>query len=113
MKRVFWVCAILGLLVTGVVNWASVLQLIEPGSVWKYNDNGEDLGTAWREISYNDAGWSSGPAQLGYGDGDEASVISFGGNKKNKYPCYYFRYSFDIADPGRAGNWNKLGGKSE
>jgi len=73
--------------------------LIAAGSTWKYT-TGTDLGTAWREPTYDDSSWSSGPAQLGYGDGDEATVIPYGPNPSNKYPCYYFRHSFNLADPG-------------
>ena len=99
MKRLFLALGITGLLVTVTVNEPSVSQLINPGSVWKYNDNGVDLGTTWCGISYNDVGWSSGPAQLGFGERNEATTISYGGDKKNKYPCYYFRYNFTVANP--------------
>lgn len=68
------------------------------GSIWSYNDIGMDLGTAWREIGYDDSSWASGPAQLGYGDGDEVTTLSFGPDSNNKYPTYYFRYEFTIAD---------------
>ena len=27
--------------------------------------------------NFDDDGWASGPAQLGYGDGDEATVVDF------------------------------------
>ena len=73
--------------------------LIAPGAAWKYDDTGTDLGTEWREVSYDDSAWASGPAQLGYGDGDEATVISYGSDSNNKYPCYYFRHGFSVADP--------------
>jgi hypothetical protein len=52
--------------------------LVPTGAIWKYLDNGSDQGTAWRSAGFNDASWASGPAQLGYGDGDEATVVSFG-----------------------------------
>lgn len=32
---------------------------------------------------------------MGYGDGDEATVVSFGPNANNKYPTTYFRLSFE------------------
>src|SRR6185503_7847470 len=44
-------------------------------------------------------GWSSGPAQLGYGDGDEATVVSFGPDPMNKFITTYFRHKFFIEDP--------------
>ncbi len=72
--------------------------LIPVGAVWKYSDTGTDLHSAgWPSV--DDSMWAEGVSQLGYGDGDEATVISYGGNPDAKYPCYYFRHSFDVADP--------------
>ena len=48
------------------------------GATWKYLDNGTNQGTAWRATSFNDSTWASGPAELGYGDGDEATMVSYG-----------------------------------
>lgn len=73
--------------------------LIPAGAVWRFNDSGTNLGTAWRAPAYADGGWSTGLAQLGYGDGGEATVLGFGGNTSNKYITYYFRHSFIVASP--------------
>ena len=73
--------------------------LINQGSSWKYLDDGSDQGTAWRDLSFNDSSWSSGNAQLGYGDGDEATVISYGNDSNHKHICYYFRKTFNVTDP--------------
>ena len=51
-------------------------ELIARGSTWLYMDDGSDLGTAWRATDYDDSDWRSGPAQLGFGDGDEATTLS-------------------------------------
>jgi hypothetical protein len=72
--------------------------LVPTGAIWKYLDNGSDQGTAWRSAGFNDASWASGPAQLGYGDGDEATVVSFGPDSGNKHITTYFRRSFNVAD---------------
>lgn len=72
---------------------------IPMGATWKYLDNGSDQGTAWRNTVFADGGWASGAAQLGYGDGDEATVVSFGGNSSNKYVTTYFRHAFNVANP--------------
>ncbi len=69
---------------------------VPAGSAWSYSDTGTDLGTAWRDPAFDDSGWSSGPAQLGYGDGDEATVVSFGPDPNDKYPTTYFRHTFTI-----------------
>ena len=72
---------------------------VAAGSVWKYLDNGSNQGTAWRANGFNDASWASGPAQLGYGDGDEATVVGYGPSANAKYLTTYFRRGFTIGDP--------------
>lgn len=79
--------------------YAEIDTLVPAGSVWKYLDNGSNQGTAWIDSFFDDSGWASGPAQLGYGDGDEATVVSYGGNSSNKYITTYFRAGFTVADP--------------
>jgi acid phosphatase type 7 len=77
--------------------WAQT-TLVPYGSTWKYLDNGSNQGTAWRATSFNDGSWATGPAQLGYGDGDEATVVSYGGNSSQKYITTYFRKTITVAD---------------
>ena len=73
--------------------------LIAFGSSWKYLDNGSNQQTAWRAVGFPDGGWASGNAELGYGDGDEATVVSFGPNSGAKYTTTYFRRTFNVSDP--------------
>ena len=80
------------------------VTLIQTNADWKYRDLGTDPGTNWMSSAYDDTGWAHGPAQLGYGDGDEATVVSYGPNASKKYPTTYFREHFNIADPTRVGN---------
>lgn len=75
------------------------VTLLPLGSTWTYLDKGTDPGTAWFEPTFDDSSWSNGVAQLGYGDGDEQTVISYGGNSSAKYPAYYFRSTFVVDDP--------------
>lgn len=78
------------------------LETIFPvGSVWKYSDTGEDLGAQWRQEDYDDTAWSSGPAQLGYGDQDEETVVAYGSERDNKHMTTYFRKSFELIDVSR------------
>jgi acid phosphatase type 7 len=65
--------------------------LVTSGDSWKYLDNGTDQGTTWRNVGFNDATWASGNSELGYGEGDEATVVSYGGNPDAKYITTYFR----------------------
>ncbi|WCJ60043.1 Ig-like domain-containing protein [Fontisphaera persica] len=67
--------------------------LLRAGTVWKYHNLGQDLGMEWKEPAYNDAAWAAGPAELGFGDGDEVTVID-GGPSSARYSTIYFRQSF-------------------
>ena len=71
------------------------MEWVQEGSNWKYNDSGEDLGTAWRMPDYEDSAWAEGDAELGYGDGDETTVVSYGGDPDNKHTTTYFRHAFN------------------
>ena len=71
----------------------SVLSLISPGANWSFLDTGLTPAANWKNPGYS-ARWSSGPAQLGYGDGDEATLIDYGPDPLDKYITTYFRRSF-------------------
>ncbi len=47
----------------------------ESRPIWKYLDTGVDPGANWTKGDFDDALWHSGPAELGYGDSDEATVV--------------------------------------
>ncbi len=89
-----------GTLLAGSASLNAQTSLIEQGSTWKYLDDGSNQGTTWREVGFDDSVWAQGPAQLGYGDGDEATVLSYGSNSSAKYITTYFRKSFTVANPG-------------
>jgi hypothetical protein len=46
---------------------AITAQIILAGfnQVWRYDETGADLGTAWKDTGFNDSAWSSGPGVLG------------------------------------------------
>ena len=72
--------------------------LVSTGSQWRYLDDGSNQGTAWRARNFNDSAWLRGSAELGYGDGDESTVIGFGPDARNKFITTYFRRSFTLQD---------------
>src|SRR5574343_87451 len=80
-------------------------SLIAYGSSWKYYSTGAVPAGSWKNLGYNDAAWSSGNSELGYGDGDEATCSPSGGGGTacaptgNKYITSYFRKSVTIANP--------------
>ncbi len=67
---------------------------VKPGETWRYQDTGTNNGTAWPQTNFNDTGWASGAGQFGYGQGDEATVISFGPDDFFKNTNTYFRKRF-------------------
>ncbi len=73
---------------------------VPTGSTWSYLDDGSDQGTAWRDPGFVDSAWSSGAAQLGYGDGDETTVVGFGGDANDKHITTYFRHTFSATGVG-------------
>jgi hypothetical protein len=77
--------------------------LVTAGAAWKYLDDGSDQGLAWRQPDYDDSGWQSGPAPLGYGDGDEATVVQFGGDPRRRHLTTYFRRTFQLEAAPPAG----------
>ncbi len=95
-----------GLCLISLAAWPAqaATTLIPAGAVWKYLDTGTDQDTAWQEVTFDDSGWNSGPAQLGYGDGDEATIVSYGPDLFNKYVTTYFRHRFDLPGVVAGGN---------
>jgi chitodextrinase len=72
------------------------------GSAWKYTDDGLERGSLWKELAYDDTTWKSGAGQLGYGDGDETTVMFNGGTvPAQRFLSHYLRRSFTVSDAAR------------
>jgi len=89
---------------SAVVNVQVVLHtngatLIPNHACWSYWDRGTDPGADWARPDFDDSAWSMGFAELGYGDGDEATVVSFGTNAGTKHITTYFRRRFSVGNP--------------
>ncbi|MBZ4420985.1 hypothetical protein [Myxococcus sp. RHSTA-1-4] len=70
--------------------------VIPEGAIWKYFASGADPGASWNLPSFDDSAWPSGPAELGYGDGDEATVLP---RTSPSQSSVYFRHEFTLAGP--------------
>jgi hypothetical protein len=79
----------------------SVVPWLVPSSAeWKYLDDGSEPGTAWIVRGFNDSGWSNGVAQLGFGEGDETTLLRrFSELTGTNGIAYYFRHAFTVANP--------------
>jgi hypothetical protein len=77
---------------------SETVVLVASNAVWKYWDTNAEPPGPWTAPDYDDTAWPAGPAELGYGDGGEATVINYGPDPNNKYPTAYFRHQFVISD---------------
>lgn len=83
---------------------AQEVTLMTLGSQWRYDDSSGDLGTAWREPSFDDSTWSSGAAPLGYGGitdsdtGESHAIVTDVNNNRPRQPTTYFRRTFEVED---------------
>lgn len=80
--------------------------IIEVGPGWKYfkgrsepsPGNGGEQTAAWTEPAFDDGGWLDGATSIGYGDGDDATVL---GDMRGNYLSVYLRREFTVV-PGEA-----------
>jgi hypothetical protein len=87
-----WLCLVA--LLIGIQTHAQ--SVISPfGSSWKYLDSGTNPGSTWASANFSDLNWKVGQAPLGYGDGDETTVV------KNSGITTYFRRVINIQNPSQ------------
>jgi hypothetical protein len=77
------------------------VEYFSEGAVWKYLDDGSEQGTAWRGSGFDDSSWAEGAGEFGYGDRDEATVVSFGESAARKFITTYFRKVFNASEVER------------
>jgi hypothetical protein len=91
-------------------------QWVAPDATWRYRDNGvtppnDAQGDSWREHDFDDSAWPSGPGEIGYGDGDEATTVDCGPSRpacnSGNYMTTWFRSHFTLA-PGEAARTMQL-----
>jgi len=68
-------------------------------SEWKYWDSSTVPAANWYEPGYSDATWKKGPAQFGYGNKGETTVVDYGPNAADKFTTSYYRKNFSISNP--------------
>src|SRR5690606_13331678 len=76
-----------------------VQTLVPAGSTWRYRKGtsapSQPL-SAWRQLAFNDAGWSQGQAPIGYGETFIATTLS---DMRNNYTSFFMRHKFQVDDP--------------
>ncbi len=71
-------------------------MLVLVGSEWRYYDKATAPSRNWIKPSFDDSAWSSGPGLFGYGNGFEATIVSYGTNPESKRATAYFRQTFEV-----------------
>ena len=66
-------------------------------TIWKYTIPDASTSAEWLEPGFSPAGWNSGKASIGYGDGDDSTLVPAG------TISVYLRYNFTIDDLSRIG----------
>ncbi len=74
------------------------VELINSKSEWSFLDSGQQLPENWNKPEYDHSSWPKGNGPLGYGNGNESTIISFGANPNDKHLSYYFRKKITISD---------------
>ncbi|NOX57987.1 MAG: PKD domain-containing protein [Planctomycetes bacterium] len=77
-------------------------SLIAVGDQWHYQEGKSGTPTAgWTNIFFNDGNWLMGATGIGYGDGDDATVLD---NMAGNYVTVYARREFELADGSGVSN---------
>jgi len=92
-----------GLVLTGLCVSAAAqtyTTLIPAGATWNYRKGtaeASDPRTAWREVDFNDGGWSAGAAPIGYGSGTNEVCSTVLSDMQGNYTCFFLRKTFAIS----------------
>lgn len=68
--------------------------LVSVGDTWKYLKGTANPDAAWKNVSFDDSSWLSGPTGIGYGDGDDATLLT---DMEDNYLTVYSRKTFSLA----------------
>ncbi len=72
--------------------------LVDAGSVWRYFKGTQEPSLVegeWRQLGFDDSGWSEGAMAIGYGDGHVVTVLD---DMREGYSTVYFRREFEVMD---------------
>ena len=72
-------------------------MLIRVGDLWRYRGAPDAPPADWKDPAFDDSAWPQGPTGIGYGDGDDATVVAMQG----AYLTLYTRAAFQVDLPSR------------
>jgi hypothetical protein len=79
----------------GATSVGERVEIVPPGALWRFLRGSQTPPPGWRDPSFDDGAWESGPAGFGFGDGDDATELE---DMQGSYLQVYIRRAFDAAD---------------
>ncbi|MBN1508002.1 MAG: lamin tail domain-containing protein [Sedimentisphaerales bacterium] len=76
------------------VNLIAGIPFVNYGDIWRYNDENEDLGTAWRAPAFDDSAWPQGPGMFGFENSSLPAPGIHTPFTSSQQLTYYVRTSF-------------------
>jgi len=76
-----------------IIPATSVRTVIPLGATWKYFKGNANPGTTWATPAFVDATWLTGPSGFGFGDNDDATVLT---DMVNNYSTIFTRKAFTV-----------------
>ena len=78
---------------------ASIFTTIEEGDIWDYIIANEAMPENWNlpEFRPQENGWERGPTGIGYGDGDDATIVT---GVQDQVPAVYARHEWLLSGGG-------------
>jgi hypothetical protein len=81
-------------------------RFVALNSTWTWRKGTSEASSpinAWRQLSFDDAGWDIGPAPFHYGEGITTGTELT--DMRGNYACIFLRHPFHIADPDTVGSF--------
>ena len=83
-----------------MVTTAGSSTLVAGGASWLWRYSSSEVSSQWREVGFDDSGWSGGVAPLGFGSSLVGTDISVGVPPPRPLSAH-FRHSFSVSDPAQ------------
>lgn len=78
----------------------SARTLVSASASWRYRYQTGAWPTAWQSLNFDDSGWASGPAMLGWGSAGISTQLTAPGGTSDRPVSAIFRHAFDLANVG-------------
>jgi len=96
---VFGLVALIATMATSSLRAAPV-TLVDVGDTWTYQKGLEEAPAGWDSVGFDDSTWLFGGTGIGYGDGDDVTVLA---DMQNSYTSIYARREFQVVPEALGG----------